>query len=428
MTAFPTASHPTAPLAERTTSAQMLTGHNTYQRRSIHGCFLDLRIIAPVSLFTLLLSKPRLSDKNTAEAYVIPTSSQPSYGADSSSAGPLLSHRFGESFANLRPPTYTAQRSSPATQSQCSDSAWETLPPSPFADDNDSWLVPDENSASMQSYNDPRTGIWAPEDAYGPGTAYSSMRDMGHDNGANDNGGNFTMTQLLQPHLRQVIANADAATPFRAQPDSNGGGFSVNAGLGANESPQIAAPLFSPRSTSGGLLSQSFQSSINGHSGISIVIDSTMNLGASSAGQSQAVECFFYPLGSDQSSFSNIAPGITLDNPSLDLPDTMLTGTLAPAPSPSPSADTSTAEFVRCSHGGCQAKFRGEFWKDSLRRHNTRIHGDNINPTCPVCGLVFKSRRPDNVIRHIMTQHPGSPLPASRNARPRNLARRRRRS
>ena len=423
MTTFPTASHPTAPLAERTTSAQMLTGYNTYQRRSIHGCFLTLRTIAPVSLFTLLLSKPRLSDKSTAGANAIPTFSQPSYGAHSSSAGQPLCHRFGESFANLRPPTYTPQRSSPATQSQYSDSAWETLPSSPFADDNDSWLVPDENSASMQSYNDPRTGIWAPEDAYGPGTAYSSMRDMG-----NDNGGNFTITQLLQPHLQQVIANADAATPFRAQTDSNGGGFLVNAGLGANESPQIATPLSSPPSTIGVPVSQPFQSPINGQSGISIVIDSTMNLGASSARQPQAVERFFYPLSSDQSSFSNIAPGITLDNPPLDLPYTILTGSLALAPSPTPSANTSTAEVVRCTHTGCQAKFRGEFWKDSLRRHNTRIHGDKTNPTCPVCDLVFKSGRPDNVIRHIMTQHPGYPLPASRNARPRKLARRRRRS
>lgn len=421
MTTLPTTCCPTA-----TASTCMLTDHNEYQRRPVHGYCLILRVIAPVSLFAILLSKPRLSDKSTAGAYTIPTSSQPSYGADSSSAWPPLSHRFRESFANLRPPTYTPQRSSPASQSQYSDSAWETLPPSPFADDNDSWLVPDENSASMQSYNDPRTGIWAPEDAYGPGTGYSSMRDMGH-----DNGGNFTMTQLLQPHLQQVIANADSATPFSAQPDSNGGGFLLNTGLGANESPHSAAPLSSPPSTSGGPVSQSFQSSIKGQSAISIVVDSAIDLGASSARQPQAVERLFFQLGSDQSSFSDIAPRIALGNPPLpatDLPSTRLIGSLAPAPSPSPSADTSNAEGVRCSHRGCRVKFGGEFWKDSLRRHKTHFHGDKKKPTCPVCNLVFKSGRPDNLIRHIMAQHPGYPLPASRNARPRKLARRQRRS
>ena len=412
----PTASYPTTPLAERTTSAWMLTGYNAYQRRSIHAYFLILRTIPSVSLFTLLLSKPRLSDKSTALAYTTPTCPQPSYGVDPSSAWPPLGHRLGQSFANLHPPISAPRGSSAATHSENSDSAWETLPPSPFADDNDSWLLPDENSASMQSYNDPRTGIWAPEDAYGRGTAYSSIRDMGCDNGVN-----FTMTQLLQPHLQQVIANADAATPFRAQPDSNGGAFLVNAGVGANESPQIAAPLFLPPSTSGGPVSSSFQSSVNGRSAISILVNSPMNLGASSARQSQAVERFFYPIGSDQSSYSDIPRRITLDNPprlpATDLPFTMLMGPLVQAPSPSPSADTSTAEFVRCTYIGCEAKFRGKYWKDSRRRHNTRLHGDKTKPACPVCHFVFESGRPDNLKRHIKDIHPGHPLPVSRNAR-----------
>ena len=269
----------------------------------------------------------------------------------------------------------------------------------------------------MQSYNDSQIGIWPQEESYEQGAPYTTVTDMDYDIGI--------LSPLTQP-LPQV-PDGDAAAPFGTQSYSFRGAPLLHGGLGAERTLEAAAPSFTPPPTSQYSVPRYFYPSIHGQPGVSIVIDNTMDLGVPSAQQLLEVEQPIYLHGSDQSSFSNLAPSTTLDNPRLATEGTEFTDSPAPAPSPSISAATSTSIVERCPYRGCQAKFTGSSWKDSLRRHKYNEHENKERPTCPVCHTVFQSGRKDNMKRHIKGQHPDFQLPASRTVRSRRSAPGRRR-
>ena len=268
----------------------------------------------------------------------------------------------------------------------------------------------------MQSYNDSQIGIWPQEESYEQGTPYTTVTDMDYDIGILS-----TMTQPLPQ-----VADGDSATPFGTQSYSFSGAPLLYGGLGAERILETAAPSFIPPSTTQYSVPRYFYPSMHGRSGLSIVIDSTVDLGVPSAQQLIDVEQPIYPLGSDQSPFSNLAPNTTLDHPRLATASIESMDSLAPAPSPSMSAATSTSIVERCPYRGCQAKFTGSSWKDSLRRHKYNEHENKERPICPVCHTVFQSGRKDNMKRHIKSQHPEYQLPASRTVRSRRSAPRRR--
>ena len=335
---------------------------------------------------------------------------QTSNGAESSSAWPSPDPWSGGSSANLHPPIFTPHRSS-ATQSEYSGSAWEP-DPGPSADDGDLRPTPDNNSASMQSYNDPRTGIWSQENVYRQGIRNTATRNMRHDHVID-----YTVTQLIPQDFQQFLADVEAAAPFGTDSFSNGGILSTDPSLSANGRPEMAAPSSLPPFTDGGPVSQLFQPPIRGRSGVSMVIDGTMNFETSSAQQPLQVERSTHPLGSDHISLLNLANRISLDDPHLpptNLPPTMSIEPPTTTGPPQISADTSPIGIVRCTERGCQAKFTGDSWKDSLRRHMTGKHRNKPKPTCSECHMVFQSGRRDNLKRHIMDKHPGHPLPPSR--------------
>lgn len=345
-----------------------------------------------MSLSALIFPRAKLPNKNTAGAHTIPTPSLLANGPESLSTRLYLGPGYEGSSTNLLSPSSTPYKSSAATQSQYSDSAWETVPPSPSADDFDSWPMPDDNPAFMQSYNDPQTGIWTQGNTYGRGETYP------------------TMTRSVPQELQRFNADADAAIFFRTQSHSDGSALLHNVGHDADERPRSAALSFTPLSTSGGPVPQFLQPPINGRSGLSIVVDGTLDLGASVAQQPLEVERSSHQLGSNRRSFSNNVPGMTMDSSQLlaaHLPPTL-------AASPSPSASTLAKIVLRCTHRGCQTTFSA---KDARQRHINNKHSDKTKLTCPVCSTVFRSRRPDNVIRHIKDKHPGHPLPAPRSVR-----------
>ena len=317
---------------------------------------------------------------------------------------------------NLRSPIYTPHNPSAAIHSQYSNSAWET-DPSQSADDGDLRPMPDEGSASMQSYNDSRTGIWTQEDSYEQGTPYTNVTDMDYDIGI--------ISPMTQPSPQ--VADAEAAAPFGTQSYSFNGAPLLYGGLGAERTLETAARSFTPSSTSQYSVPRHIYPSIHGRSGVSIMIDNTMDLGVPSAQQPIEIEQYIYPFGSDQSSFSNLAPDTTSDNLRLATGSSELMTSPAPAPSPSISAATSTSIVEQCPYEGCRAKFTGPAWKDSLRRHKSNEHENRKKPVCPVCNIVFQSGRNDNVKRHVISQHPGYQLPVSRIVRSRRSAPRRRR-
>lgn len=315
--------------------------------------------------------------------------------------------------ANLRPPAYTPYKSSAASHSQYSDSAWETVPPTPFADDFDLRPMPDDKSASTQSYNDPKTGIWSQESTYGRGTTDLPKTGMYLNNETDP-----TTTRLLTERLQQLLADADAATPFGTDSQSNKGTLLENAAFGAYSGAGMAASSFLPPSTAGGQLTS------NGESGVSIMINGTMSVAAFPVHQPPGVDYPVVPPGSDTRFLRNIAPRMVLDNPHLipaNLPPAMLVDTSASASPPSASAGTSTTGISRCTHRGCRAKFTGTAKKDNLRRHKRHHHSDKPKPTCPECHIAFQSGRPDNLIRHMRSQHPGQPLPSSLTVRTKKI-------
>lgn len=356
-------------------------------------------------LSALIIPRAKLPNKNTAGVHPIPTPPQLANGSESLSTRPYLGHRYEGNSTNLLSPSNTPYRSSTTTQSQYSDSAWETVPPSPSADDFDSRPLPDDNPAFMQIYNDPQSGIWTQEDTYRRGEIYPAITDMGLNNDTN-----ITMTRSIPQELRRFNADADAAIVFRTQSHSDGATVLHHVSHDADGRPGSAALSFTPLSTSGGPVPQFLRPPINGRSGVSTVGDGARNLGASLAQQPLGVERSSQQLGSNRSSFLNNAPRLTMDNSQLSA--TQPPPTLAA--SPSPSAGTSAKVVLRCTHRGCQTTFSA---KDARRRHINNKHSDKTKLTCPVCPTVFLSRRLDNVIRHIRDKHPGHPLPAPRSVR-----------
>ena len=270
----------------------------------------------------------------------------------------------------------------------------------------------------MQSYNDSRTGIWPQEDVYEQAAPYTSVTDMDHDIGI--------LSPIAQP-LPQA-ADADTGAPFATQSYFFSGAPLVHGGLGAEWISETAAPSFTPPSTSQYSAARCFYPSTHGRSEFSIVIDNTMDLGLPSAQQLMEVQHPIYPLGSNQSSFSDLAPNTTLDNPRLATGNIDFMSSPAPAPSPSISAATSTSIVERCPYRGCRRVFTGPSWKDSLRRHRFNAHENKERPICPVCRTVFRSGRKDNMKRHVQSKHPQYELPASRDVRSRRPAPRRRHS
>ncbi len=382
-----------------------------------------MRTTQSVSFLTPLRPRPELSDKSTDGAYNNLTASQSSKIASCSSPWQHLSSWPEGSSTNLYPPSYTAHRSSAATHSQHSDSAWET-DASPSADDFDMRPLPDENSASMQIYNDPQAGIWLQEGTYGQDPTYSTMRDMRHDNGIDS-----TVTQTLRQSLQHVFDDADAAMPTGTESYRSRAATFPNASTSADGRQQMAHPSLLMLSTGGILVPQLSPNPFNRQSLVSIETNDTLNAGASLVQQRLEVEHPFYALGSDQNVTQNIPPMIIRDDTSLpatQLPHNRPTGRPAPVLTPSTSADASATGVAICPHRGCHKRFTGAKREDTLRRHKRLGHGNKPKPECPVCGLVFGSGRPDNLKRHIIGKHPDHPPPASRNVRTRESGPRRR--
>lgn len=351
---------------------------------------------------------PGFANNRIYRAQTIHTASQTSNAAESSSSWRQPGHWSEGSSTNLQPPIWTPHNSSATTYSQYSESAGGIDTSTPCVEDYDLRPMPDDNAASMQSYNDPRTGIWAQEEP-----------TMGMRRGS---GINSTVTRLLPQNLQEIFANADAATPFGTESQSDECALFLNAASGADGGTGMAASSFPPLSTTGGPVPQILRLPSSGQSGVMIVINGTMYLADTSVQRTPGVEYSFLPPGSDLKSSPNMAPRILLDNPPLPttaLPPTFTINPPAPAPSPSVSADISTAGVARCTFIGCGAKFNGGSRKDSLRRHKRNRHGNKTKPTCPECHLVIQSGRPDNLTRHILRQHSGQPLAASLKVRTR---------
>lgn len=261
-------------------------------------------------------------------------------------------------------------------------------------------LIPDDNFASRQSYNDPQTGIWPQENAYEQGGSYLTTVGMRLGSGITSN-----VARLLPPAWQEMFANADAATPFGTDYYSNG---------------RAPNPSLSLSSTTESSVPQSSQFPYYGGSGNAIMVNATANAAAPPFQGPPEVGYSYLPSGSGDDAFPNIAPTTALDD--LPLPTTMLSPDLSPNPpasaaSPLASTGTPRTSVSRCTYEGCGAKFTGESRKDNLRRHKRLDHGNEPRPICPVCHLVIQSGRRDNLKRHMRDKHPGHPLLASLNVR-----------
>lgn len=349
-------------------------------------------------------------------AHTVLTPSQTSSAADTSSSWRQSGFLSKGSSENLWPTTYTPRKSSATPYSQCSDSAWETVPSTPSADDYDLRPVPDNNSASMQSYNDPQTGIWPHEDDYWRGTTYRPTMNMRHNNSVNS-----AIRHTLPQVLQEVIANADAATTFDLESHSYGGALVVGGALGVDGRVEMAAPSLSMPSTNGGSVPVFSQPPFNGQPRALIAINDIMNPIALPAQQSSAVERSFLPSGINQNSALKAATRIVLDEPTFSTTNLQSPMLIDPPASDLPqsrSTASSITSVVKCTYRGCRAEFRGVSRKDSLRRHWLVKHNPNKQrPVCPECDLIFKSGRRDNLKRHMMEKHPDHPLLASLNVR-----------
>ena len=374
--------------------------------------FADIRIFEFHEVSVFLSTS---SDNGIAQTYHIQTPSQNPNTAESSLPWRQLGHWSEGSYASLQPHTHALHNSSGATHSYYSDSAWETVPTTPSADDYDLRPIPDGNSASMQSYNDPRIGIWAQDNTYRQGQIYTPLMSMRHNNAVNPTG-----TRLLPRNLQEVCDNADAATPFATGPLLDEGALLTNAALGAGVRLGMAALSFPPLSTTGGPVTQFSQFPSECRSKALIAIDNTMKLATYSAERSPKVEHVFLPPGRDQKTAPHIAPTIVSGIPpfpATNMPPAV--SLILPASTPSPSASSSapTTGVAKCTHKGCRARFKGVSRQDTLRRHKLNVHSDKPKPTCPVCHLVIQSGRRDNWKRHIEDQHPGHPILESLNVR-----------
>ena len=294
-------------------------------------------------------------------------------------------------------------RSTTTNYGQYSDSARETVPHTHSADDHGLRPTPDDDSASMQSYNDPRSGIWFQQSTYKQGTTYFPTMGI-----RNDSGIKPTVTSLLPQNLQEISANADAATPFGTESDSNGGALMASAAFNGDLRSGTAAPSRSTPSTSRGIVPQFYQ----------FLSNSTVSLAAFPVQRHREDGHSLSPPGSNQNDLPNIIPRIVLDNsplPATNLPPVSLMDNPASAPSPSASTSISTIGFSRCEEPGCRAKFTAKIRKDLLRRHKSNVYGRKSKLICPECHLVFESGRRDNLKRHINKNHPGHPSLASLN-------------
>ena len=221
-----------------------------------------------------------------------------------------------------------------------------------------------------------------------------------------DNDNDYTAPRQLKEGLQEVIANANAATPFGIDSRSNGGVPLVNAALGAYRGAGTVAPAILPPLTTGDP-APPFPS--NDETRVRIVITDAMHVAGLPVQRPPVVDHSFLPPTSDQEIVSNIAPGIVSDNPSLPhtklLPATSVKTTDS-TPSPPVEADVSKTRVARCAFRGCGAKFKGTTTKDMLRRHKKTAHDGKPKPVCLECHMVIKSGRRDNLIRHIKSQHP----------------------
>lgn len=299
------------------------------------------------------------------------------------------------SSTSLQPHVYAAHSSFGATHSQYSDSAWETVPSTPSADDSDLRPIPDNNSASMQSYNDPRIGIWPQENTYLQVQTYMPLMGTHHDHGNHP-----AVKRLVPQKLQEVFANADAATPFGTKPHPKEDPLFVNVALGTDGRAGMAAPSFQPPPVTAGPVSQFSQLPNHGRSETLLAIKGTMN-------QTSLL------TSRGQKTTPNIALSIALDNspfPATDSPPAVCMDPPASTLSRSASAGPPITGVAKCTHRGCGAKFKGVSRKDTLRRHKLNVHGNKQKPICPECHLVIQSGRRDNWKRHITDQHPGHPI------------------
>ena len=272
--------------------------------------------------------------------------------------------------------------------------------------------MPDDNSASLQSYNDARTGIWFQESAYGVDTNYPIMTDIQHDGGTES-----VTTPLLPQRVQQVLTNADDATPFLSEPGSPlyGRAPAMSAGLGNERREEMTAPSLLLPATSETSVPQFIHHPYGIRLGATSVIDRNLDPEA----QHRRDHHSSFPLGGPQDPLQNIVPTIASNNlalPAITVQTTISTGPSDPTPTPRVSTNTSTSGVARCTHKECRAKFKS---MDSLRRHNRLVHRDGPKLRCPQCNVFFQSGRPDNLKRHFASKHPGHPLPAWLKVRPR---------
>ena len=360
-----------------------------------------------MSLVRLLRDKSRFSDGSIDRARSTSRSLQVPSAAQSSSVRRYpVPWSSVESSANLCPPTYTPHGSCASTHSHRSDSTWETIPSTPSTDEFDIRPMPDDNSASMQSYNHPRTGIWeGQESAYG---GHISMRNTRDGDGISP-----PKLQSLSQNFQQVFDNADAATPFGTELHFNG---IVDAALGGYGTPQPAISPLSTPSTTRGPVPQFNQASFGARPEISLRINNARDFEGSLVQQPPEVEQYFDHLSSDF--LQSRPPRFALDDsppPASSSISAVLTDLPVPALTPSTSADRSTTHAVDCPY--CPKKFNGEKRMDTLRRHNRLEHSNRPKLVCPMCQLVIASRRLDNLKRHFQKKHPNYPLPALLNVR-----------
>ena len=365
--------------------------------------FADSRICEFHEFFIFLITNP---DNAIARTYHSHTPSPNFNRVESSLPWQKRGHWSEGSSASLQPHIHALHNSSGATHSHYSNSAWETVPTTPSADDYDLRPIPDDNSASMQSYNDPRIGIWPQENTYTQGETYMGSR---HEYGITP-----AETHLLPPRLQEVCDNADAATAFSTGSQFNEGALLVNAALGTGVGSGMTTPSFPSLSTTGGPISHLSQLPSGGRSKALIAINGTMKLATYPAEWSPTIEHVSLLPSRHRTTGPHLVPTIVTDIPpfpATNLPPAVSLNPLASTPSP-------TTGVAKCTHEGCRARFKR---KDTLRRHNLNVHSEKPKPICPQCGLVIQSGRRDNWKRHIQDQHPGHPILESLNVRGRKL-------
>lgn len=353
------------------------------------------------------------SEHGIAQNYPVPDPLQTSNTAESSLPWRQLGHWPEGSYNRLQSHIHGLHNLSGATHSHYSDSAWETVPSTPSADEHDLRPIPDENSASVQSYNDPRLGIWPQENTYKQDSTCTSLMATHHDGSIGS-----LSSRLIPPTLQEVFDKADAATRFTTESDPRS---TVSAGLGIGETTGMAAPSSSlsiPRASV-----SSFPHILSdGRSGV-LVIKVTKNIVNNPAEGSPMIDRIFLSPGHHQKTASDIAPTISFIRPlpATHLPHVLSTNPHATTLSPSASTYVSTTGVTQCTQKGCGAEFKGVSRKDTLRRHKRIVHGNRAKPICPQCQTVIQSGRRDNWKRHIRVQHPGHPILESLNVRGKNL-------